>query len=257
MSDSERPGHVPSIAYHRTPGKPPGITFLGGFMSDMTGVKATWLEGFARTRGRAFLRFDYTGHGASSGEFTDGTVGRWRDDALAALDRLTDGPQILVGSSMGGWIAALVTLARPQRIAGLVTIAAAPDFTEDLIAARLDADQRAALAGDGFFAAPSAYGPPYRITRALLEDGRKHLLLRDAIAIEAPVRLLHGMADPDVPWQTSLRLAERLASRDVRLTLIKDGDHRLSREEDLALIGREVDALLEINHRGTETQSPA
>jgi pimeloyl-ACP methyl ester carboxylesterase len=213
-------------------------------MSDMTGIKATWLEGFARARGHAFLRFDYTGHGASSGVFSEGTLGRWRDDALAALDRLTEGPQILVGSSMGGWIALLVTLARPQRIAGLVTIAAAPDFTEDLIAARLDKGQRAALARDGSFEEPSAYGPPYRITRALLEDGRKHLLLRDAIAIAAPVRLLHGMADPDVPWQTSLRVTERLASRDVRLTLIKDGDHRLSREQDLALIGREIEDLL-------------
>jgi pimeloyl-ACP methyl ester carboxylesterase len=177
--------------------------------------------------------------------FSDGTIGTWRDDALAALDRLSEGPQLLVGSSMGGWIASLVTLARPQRIAGLVTIAAAADFTEDLIAARLQEHQRAALARDGYFEEPSAYGPPYRITQALLEDGRNHLLLRGDVAITAPVRLLHGMADPDVPWQTSLRLAERLASRDVRLTLIKDGDHRLSRDEDLALIGREVEGLLE------------
>ena len=244
LSDSGRPGHAPSIAYHRTPGKPPGITFLGGFNSDMTGVKATWLEGFARDRGHAFLRFDYTGHGASSGAPGEGTIGRWRDDALAALDRLTEGPQVLVGSSMGGWIALLAALARPQRIAGLVTIAAAPDFTEDLIAARLGEPERAALARDGFFAQPSAYGPPYRITRALIEDGRQHLLLRGTIAIDVPVRLLHGLADPDVPWQTSLRASERLAGRDVRLTLIKDGDHRLSRDQDLALIGREIDDLL-------------
>ncbi len=254
MSDSGRAGHAPSIAYHRTPGKPPGILFLGGFMSDMTGTKATWLEGFARDRGHAFLRFDYTGHGASSGAFADGTIGAWQLDALAALDRLTEGPQILVGSSMGGWIALLVTRARPQRIAGLVTIAAAADFTEDLIWARLDESRRAALARDGHFEESSAYGPPYRITLALIEDGRSHLLLRDTIAITAPVRLLHGMADPDVPWQTSLHVSERLASRDVRLTLIKDGDHRLSREQDLALMGREVESLLEMNHGGTETQ---
>jgi pimeloyl-ACP methyl ester carboxylesterase len=145
---------------------------------------------------------------------------------------------------MGGWIAALATRARAQRIAGLVTIVAAADFTEDLIAARLRDSQRAALARAGFFEEPSAYGAPYRITRALLEDGRRHLLLREPIAIDVPVRLLHGMEDPDVPWQTSLRLAERVESRDVRLTLIKDGDHRLSREEDLALIGREVEGLL-------------
>src|SRR5262249_16521704 len=151
---------------------------------------------------------------------------------------------ILVGSSMGGWIALLAALARPRRVAGLVTIAAAADFTEALIAARLTDPQRAALARDGHFEEPSAYGPPYRITRALREDGRRHLLLRDTTAIAAPVRLLHGMADPDVPWQTSLRAAERLAGRDVRLTLIKDGDHRLSRDEDLALIGREIDELL-------------
>jgi len=244
VPDSARPGHPPSIAYHRTPGKPPGIVFLGGFMSEMTGTKATWLEGFARARGHGFLRFDYTGHGASSGAFADGTIGAWRDDALAALDRLTEGPQVLVGSSMGGWIALLVAHARPSRVAGLVTIAAAPDFTEDLIWARLGDAQRSALARDGWFEAPSAYGPPYRITRALIEDGRDHLLLRGAIAIAAPVRLLHGMQDPDVPWHTSLRAAERLASRDVRLTLIKDGDHRLSRDQDLALLGRTVAELL-------------
>jgi pimeloyl-ACP methyl ester carboxylesterase len=155
---------------------------------------------------------------------------------------------------MGGWIALLAALARPARVAGLVTIAAAPDFTEDLIAARLNDGQRAALERDGFLTEPSAYGPPYRITNALIEDGRRHLLLRDRIAIDAPVRLVHGMADPDVPWQTSLRVAERLASRDVRVTLIKDGDHRLSREQDLDLIGREVEGLLGTHHRGTEAQ---
>lgn len=245
MSDSAD-GHETSIAYHRTPGKSPGIMFLGGFMSDMTGTKATFLEGFARARGRSFLRFDYSGHGASSGAFADGTIGRWRGDALAAFDRLSEGPQILVGSSMGGWIALLVALARPYRVAGVVTVAAAPDFTEDLIWARLDPARRAALAGAGYFEEPSAYGPPYRITRALIEDGRSHLLLRGAIAIAAPVRLIHGMADPDVPYETSIRAAQRLAGGDVRVTLIKDGDHRLSRDQDLALIG---DAVAELAGR--------
>ncbi len=222
------------------------MMFLGGFMSDMTGTKATFLEGFARARGRSFLRFDYSGHGASSGAFADGTIGRWRGDALAAFDRLSEGPQILVGSSMGGWIALLVALARPYRVAGVVTVAAAPDFTEDLIWARLDPARRAALAGAGYFEEPSAYGPPYRITRALIEDGRSHLLLRGAIAIAAPVRLIHGMADPDVPYETSIRAAQRLAGGDVRVTLIKDGDHRLSRDQDLALIG---DAVAELAGR--------
>jgi pimeloyl-ACP methyl ester carboxylesterase len=244
LSDSERPDHASSIAYRRTPGKPPGIIFLGGFMSDMTGTKATRLERFARAQGHGFVRFDYTGHGASSGDSAAGTIGRWRDDALAVLDRLTEGPQILVGSSMGAWIALLLALARPDRVGGLATIAAAPDFTADLIEARLGPAQHAALARDGWFAAPSAYGPPYRIGRALLEDGRRHLLLRGPIAIAAPARLLHGMADPDVPWRTSLTLAERLAGRDVRLTLIKDGDHRLSRESDLVLIEQAVADLL-------------
>lgn len=234
-----------SIAYHRSPGRGPGVIFLGGFMSDMTGTKATWLEGFARDRGNGFLRFDYTGHGASSGAFADGTIGRWRGDALAAFDRLTEGPQIVVGSSMGGWIALLLALARPDRIAGVVTIAAAPDFTEDLIWARLDPPRRAALERDGYFEEASAYGPPYRITRALIDDGRSHLLLRGPIAIAAPVRLIHGMADPDVPYDTSIRTAERLASGDVQVTLIKDGDHRLSRDRDLALIGAAVAELAE------------
>lgn len=242
VSDSAA-GHETSIAYHRTPGKSPGIVFLGGFMSDMTGTKATWLESFARARGRGYLRFDYSGHGASSGAFVDGTIGRWLGDALAAFDRLTQGPQIVVGSSMGGWIALLLALARPGRVAGLVTIAAAPDFTEDLIWDRLDGARRSALLRDGYFEEASAYGPPYRITRALIDDGRRHLLLRAPIAIAAPVRLIHGMADPDVPWQTSVRAAERLAGGDARVTLIKDGDHRLSREQDLALIGAAVEEL--------------
>lgn len=234
-----------SIAYHRTPGKSPGVVFLGGFMSDMTGSKATTLEAFCSTRGHAFLRFDYRGHGASSGRFEDGTIGLWAEDALAAFDRLTEGPQILVGSSMGGWIALLTALQRRDRIAGLVGIAAAPDFTEDLLWAALPADRREALSRDGVIHVPSEYSErPYSITWKLIEDGRRHLLLRSPIDLACPVRLLHGMRDPDVPWQRSLRLADKLATPDVRVVLVKDGDHRLSREQDLKLLCRTVEELI-------------
>ena len=235
-----------SIAYHRIRGKSPGVVFMGGFMSDMTGIKATTLEAFCRARGQAFLRFDYRGHGASSGGFEDGTIGRWSQDALAAFDRLTDGPQIVVGSSMGGWIALLTALKRPERMAGLVGIAAAPDFTEDLIWAGLAPEKRERLARDGVIREPSEYSDkPYGFTMALIEDGRRHLLLRGGpLAVTCPVRLLHGMRDPDVPWQRSLRLSEKLAGADVRVVLVKDGDHRLSREQDLALLCKTVEELL-------------
>jgi len=233
-----------SIAYHRTRGKSPGVVFLGGFMSDMTGTKAVTLEEFCRARGQAFLRFDYRGHGASSGRFEDGTIGLWADDALAAFDQLTDGPQILVGSSMGGWIALLTALARRGRVAGLVGIAAAPDFTEDLLWNAFPPDQRAALLREGVVRLPSEYSDkPYSIALKLIEDGRRHLLLRETIDLACPVRLLHGMRDPDVPWQRSVKLAEQLAAPDVRVVLVKDGDHRLSREQDLALLCRSVEEL--------------
>jgi len=234
-----------SIAYHRLPGKSPGVVFLGGFMSDMTGSKALALEAFCRARGQACLRFDYRGHGASSGKFEEGTIGRWAEDAFAAIDRLTEGPQILVGSSMGGWIALLVALRMPARVAGLVGIAAAPDFTEDLMWAAFSPDKRETLQRDGVIHEPSQYGErPYGITYELIRDGRKHLLLRDPLKLRCPVRLLHGMLDPDVPWQRSLRLADKLETGDARVTLIKDGDHRLSRDQDLALLCRTVEELL-------------
>jgi pimeloyl-ACP methyl ester carboxylesterase len=227
------------IAYRRLAARAgdgrPGIVFLSGFASDMTGTKGAALAAWAEARGQALLRFDYSGHGRSSGAFRDGTIGRWAADALAAIDRLTVGPQILVGSSMGGWIMLLAALARPDRIAGLVGIAAAPDFTEDLMWAAMPPETRARLLADGAIQQPSQYQEtPLQITRALIEDGRRHLLLRGPIDIRCPVRLLHGMTDPDVPWQTSVRLAERLVGDDVTITLIKDGDHRLSRPEDLS-----------------------
>jgi pimeloyl-ACP methyl ester carboxylesterase len=253
MVHSDPPHRLPladgiAIAYRRSTAdvgsRRPGVLFLPGFASDMTGVKATALEAWARGRGQALLRFDYSGHGQSDGAFGDGTIGRWTEDALAVLDQLTVGPQILVGSSMGGWIMLLAALARPSRIAGLVGIAAAPDFTEELMWAQMPAPARERLMRDGAILQPSRYGEaPMRISRALIEEGRRHLLLRGPIDIRCPVRLLHGMADPDVPWQTSLRLAERLTGGDVMLTLIKDGDHRLSREDDLRLMLAAIEAL--------------
>ena len=258
--DTVTRGDGATIAYVASPGKGqgaalPGVVFLGGFMSDMTGTKATALEAFCRGRGQAFLRFDYFAHGASSGDFAEATVGRWRDDALLVLDRLTAGPQILVGSSLGGWLMLLAALARPARVAGLVGIAAAPDATEDLMWPRMDAAQRAALERDGRIVRPSAYDPRgYLITRLLIEEGRRHLVMRETIALDCPVRLLHGTADPDVPWQTSLRLAERLRSRDVTVTLIPDGDHRLSREADLA---RLCAAVAEVSGRAASAAAPA
>ena len=233
-----------TIAYHRLAGMLPGIVFLGGFRSDMTGTKALYLEEYCRRRGRAYVRFDYFGHGASSGDFALGTIGRWRDDAVAVIDLLTEGKQILVGSSMSGWIMLLAALARPQRIAALVGIAGAPDFTEELLWTRLTPAQRREIDEQGRVVLPSEYDPAgYLYTRALIEDGRKHLLLGKPIPLDVPVRLLHGMRDESVPWRLSLRLAERLASRDVAVTLVKDGDHRLSTPADLALLAQTLDAL--------------
>lgn len=220
-----------------------GIMFLCGFRSDMTGTKASFLESHCAARGLGFLRFDYSGHGQSGGDFTDGTIGRWAEEAAAVLDR-SDGPMILVGSSMGGWIMLLAALARPRRVAGLIGIAPAPDFTERLLWDALSEAQRAELAARGRLEMPSQYAEtPTIVTRNLIEEGRRHLLLAAPIGIHCPVRLLHGMADPDVPHALSLELADRLAGDDVRVTLIKDGDHRLSRPQDLALLAQLVDEL--------------
>ena len=234
-----------AIAYHRLKGTAPGIVFLGGFRSAMTGTKALFLEDYCRQRGCAYLRFDYFGHGLSSGDFADGTIGRWREDAIAAIDSLTEGPQILVGSSMGGWIMLLAALARPRRVAALVGIAAAPDFTEELLWPRLTPEQRREIEETGRVVLPSDYDPAgYLYTHALIDDGREHLLLGAPIPLDIPVRLLHGLADASVPWQLSLRLAERLRSRDTVVTLVSDGDHRLSSEPDLARLAQTLDALL-------------
>jgi len=226
--------HGSRIAYVKSEGAAPGAMFLGGFASDMTGSKATHLEAHARAGGRAFLRFDYSGHGASSGAFEEGSIGLWLNDALAVLDARTTGPQILIGSSMGGWIALLAALARPERVAGLLLIAPAPDFTERLMRPALDMDEQRALETQGRIEQPNPYGEePTVITWHLLEEARRHLLLEGPIPIAAPVRILHGQRDEDVPWQLSLELAEKLESADVETTLIKGGDHRLSAPADL------------------------
>ena len=234
-----------TIAFRQSQGANPGVIFCGGFQSDMTGAKAVALERWAQGQGRAFVRFDYQGHGASSGHFVDGTIGSWAEDARQVLDRVTTGPQILVGSSMGAWIMLLVALSRPERIAGLVGIASAPDFTEDLIWSTLDRTQRLKLLTEGALPLPSdCAAEPTPITLKLIDEARRHLLLREPIAIGCPVRLIHGMSDVDVPWVTSVRLAERVEAADVRLELVKDGDHRLSRDQDIALICRTVEDLV-------------
>jgi pimeloyl-ACP methyl ester carboxylesterase len=217
--------------------------FLGGYASDMTGIKATYLEDWCLARGRAFVRFDYRGHGRSSGRLVDGTIGGWRDDALTILRECATGPLLLVGSSMGAWIMLLAALAIPERVHGLVGVAAAPDFTEDLLWNRLGAEARAALRRDGVVHRPSSYGEPLPFTWRLVEDGRRHLVLRAPIALPCPVRLLHGIADEDVPWETSRRLAEAVSSQDVALTLVKNGGHRLSEPHELGLLGAAVQSL--------------
>lgn len=232
------------LAMVRTPGAPPTVMFLTGFRSDMSGGKALHLEAHCRATGRAFVRFDYRGHGASSGRFADGTIGDWRDDALAVIDHATQGGLVLVGSSMGGWIMLLAALARPLRVKGLVGIAAAPDFTERLILPALGEGERAALARDGVVPVPSAYGEPTPITRRLLDEGRRHLLLGGPIPLRCPVHLLHGQRDPDVPWAIALDLAARLESDAVTVELVKDGDHRLSRDVDLRRIAAALDRVV-------------
>lgn len=224
------------MAYHRLDGKCPGVVFLHGFRSDMEGGKALALESLCRDQGRAFVRFDLFGHGQSSGRVEDGTISRWADDATAVLDELTAGPQVLVGSSLGGWIALLTALRRRRRVAGLVGVAAAPDFTEDLMWESFTAAQRRALIEQGRVELPNCYEPdnPWTIPRRLIEDGRNNLLLRDTINLSCPVRLIQGQKDEDVPWRTALRIADCLAGQDVEVTLVKDGDHRLSRDQDLA-----------------------
>ena len=221
------------MAWRRIEGAGPTVVWLGGFRSDMAGSKAQALADWATARGRAYLRFDYFAHGESPGDFRQGTITRWRLDALAMIDQLTVGPVVLVGSSMGGWLACLAALARPERIVGLVLIAPAADFTEALMWADMDASARRAVERDGVWMRPSDYGDPYPIGRALIEDGRRWSILGEPVGIRAPVRVLQGGADPDVPWRHALALAEAIEAEDLVFTLIRDGDHRLFRDQDI------------------------
>ena len=231
------------LAYHLTDGEGPAVMFLGGFKSDMGGTKAVHLEAWAKSQGRAFLRFDYSGHGDSSEAFTDGCIGDWFEDARAAIDMLA-GKVVLVGSSMGGWISLLVARSAPERIAGLVTIAAAPDFTQDSMWAGFDAAQKAELEKAGQVALPSDYGEPYIITKRLIEDGRDHLVLRDPLDLPFPVRFLQGTADADVDTSVALRLLDHATGPDMRLTLVDGADHRFSDETCLTLTTQTIESVL-------------
>ena len=231
------------IAVRRRPGQGPGLVWLGGFKSDMQGGKAVALDAWAHEHGRAIVRFDYSGHGESSGDFAAGTIGSWLEDSVAVLERFCDGPQILIGSSMGGWMALLLAREIKKRagkasLAGLVLIAPAPDFTEELMWKNFSPAVKKEIETKGFWLRPSEYGDgsPYPITRNLIEEGRNHLVLGSAIDLGCPVRILQGAKDPDVPWQHAFKLTHRLPADDVVLTLIQDGDHRLSRPQDIARI---------------------
>lgn len=233
------------LAYHLVEGRDPTVVFLSGFASHMGGTKAQYLEQWCRDRGQAYLRLDYQGHGKSSGAFEDGTIGVWARDALAVIEAATDGPLVLVGSSMGAWIMLLVARWLDGRVAGLLGVASAPDFTEELIHAHLDSRQKARLNKEGRLERASQYEQgPNVVTLRMIEDGREHLQLGELIPLECPVRLLHGLDDTDVPWEISLRLCDRLESEDVRVTLVKDGGHRLSEPPHLALLAATLDELL-------------
>jgi len=225
------------LAYQQQQGTGPGLVFLGGFKSDMLGHKAAYLSALAKKQGRAFLRFDYSGHGQSDGMFTEGCIGDWATDTIDIVTALTTGPQVIIGSSMGGWIALLLARHMPKRVCGLVGIAAAPDFTEDSMWDGFDESQRAALLRDGQIELPSEYaGSPYIITRRLIEDGRRHLVLRAPLPLPFPVRLLQGTADASVALSVPLRIVEQATGDDIRLTLVKGADHSFSTPECLALV---------------------
>jgi pimeloyl-ACP methyl ester carboxylesterase len=250
-TDSEPLAHIEvgtdkaarKIAVRARAGNAPGLFWLGGFNSDMKGTKALALDAWAAEHGRACVRFDYSGHGESGGKFADGTIGRWLEESLAVFERFCAGPQVVVGSSMGGWIALLLAREIAKRggrasLGGLVLIAPAPDFTEELMWKAFSPEIRAEIETKGVWLRPSQYGDgtPYPVTRDLIEDGRKHLLLGGSIAVGCPVRILQGAKDPDVPWQHAFALVHRLPADDVVLTMIQDGDHRLSRPQDIARI---------------------
>jgi pimeloyl-ACP methyl ester carboxylesterase len=253
MTDSPAGGPEPAfievgvsarrIAVRAREGTAPGLFWLGGFNSDMRGTKALALDAWAAEHGRALVRFDYSGHGESGGKLADGTIGRWLEESLAVFEQFCRGPQVVIGSSMGGWMALLLARelgkrAKSASLAGLVLIAPAPDFTEELMWKGFSSEIRKEIEDEGVWLRPSQYGDgtPYPITRALIEEGRNHLLLGSAIDVGCPVRILQGAQDPDVPWQHAFKLAQRLPAEDVVLTMIQDGDHRLSRPQDIARI---------------------
>ena len=234
------------IAYVRQDARPgkASLVWLGGFKSDMDGTKALALEAWARATGRGLLRFDYYGHGVSSGDFEEGTIGRWREDALAVIDRLTEGPQILVGSSMGGWISLLTAKERAERLAGMLLIAPAPDFTSDLMWPSFSEDVRQQILETGKFEEPSPHDDEvFIVTRKLIEDGKNWSVLGEPIPFDGPVRILQGMLDDSVPWEHARKCVDVLTSEDIVFTLIKNGDHRLSSGPELARLISTAEAL--------------
>ncbi|SFM40998.1 alpha/beta fold hydrolase [Shimia aestuarii] len=235
------------IAFHKSGSKGPTVVFLGGLKSDMEGTKAVHLEAWAKARGQAFLRFDYSGHGESSGRFEDGCIGDWHEDSLAAVNALTEGPLVLVGSSMGGWQALLLARAIPERVKGLVTIAAAPDFTEDSYWAGFTDAQKQALEDVGYVELPSDYMEPYVITKRMIEDGRRHLVLREELVLDFPVRFLQGTEDSAVSSQVALRLLDHAEGTDMRLLLVKGKDHRFSDDDCLKLIEKSVETVISMS----------
>lgn len=257
----QRSNNLPRLAYRKFTGdtKLPTVLFLPGFKSDMEGSKALYLEEQCKTRGQSFVRFDYSGHGVSDGEFAEGTIGSWLEDTLAIIDAVVDGPVILVGSSMGGWVSLLAAHERAERVAGLVGIAAAPDFTKDMQAARLSDQQMEEIAQQGYTELPNDYSDePYIITKALIEDGNQRCLLDTEMPLMMPVRLVQGMKDEDVEWQKAHRIKNAITDRntDVEVMLVEDGDHRLSEPDQLELIDRQVTEINDI-HSGNAPQKKA
>lgn len=242
--------HGTRIGYFKTIGETPTVVFMGGLMSDMSGSKAVFLDTWCRDKGQGYLRFDYGGHGASSGNFEEGTIGSWHRDALAVIDHLTEGALILVGSSMGGWQVLLAALARKDRVVGLIGLAPATDFTERILLANLEKKHIKEMMEKGRVLIPSEYGDePYIFTKDLIEEARNHLLLEDPIGLDIPVRLIHGMKDNDVPYRISLDIMAGLGAKDAELVLVKDANHKLSGPDDLARLTGALESILEkVNH---------
>ena len=233
------------LAFHKIEGTRPTVVFLGGFKSEMAGTKALHLEDWAKREGNSYLRFDYSGHGVSSGKFSEGCIGDWADDAEYVIERTTDGPLILIGSSMGGWIALLMVQRMAERIAALITIAAAPDFTEDEFWNQFSDQQKSEVMENGITFLPSEYGEPYPITRRLIEDGRNHLILRSSFQVDFPVRMLQGDKDKSVTRETALSLFDHMEGEDIQLSFLKGGDHSLSSPENLAVLENRLNTLIE------------